>query len=250
MILIVGNWKMAPEKTIDAQRLAKTTLSLSKKYKKNLSIVTCPPFIHISSVSKISKSLKLGAQTVSPSVDIAQTGAISAGMLKSFGVSYCIVGHSESRTKGETNEIVAQQTLRLLEKKITPIICIGERERDHQGWYLSEVKDQLEAVLSVIPKTAIKNVVIAYEPVWAIGAGAQREATVLECREMIIYIRKIIADHFGVKVGDAISILYGGSVDEKNAKNFIIEGKAQGHLVGRVSLDTKRFTALVRSLVE
>lgn len=240
---------MAPEKTTEAQKLAKSVLAIKKKYKKGLSIVVCPPFVHISSVAKVSKSLIIGGQSVSETFDIAQTGSVSAGMLKSFGVQYCIVGHSEARARGESNDMVAQQVVRLLEKKVTPIVCVGENVRDHQGWYLSVVKDQLESFLSVLSKPMLKNIVLAYEPIWAIGKDAVREATVLECREMIIFIRKIISDHFGQKAGDAVRILYGGSVDDKNAKNFITEGSAGGLLVGRVSLDPKRFGALASSLV-
>ncbi len=249
-LLLIGNWKMAPQKPAEAQKLARTALAISKKYKKFLSVVVCPPFIHIPTVTKVSKTLSVGAQTVAAEANVAQTGLVDAGMLRSSGVSYCIVGHSESRARGETNEEVAAKVLRLLEKKITPVICVGEKERDHQGWYLSVVKDQLESFLSLIPRAALKNIVIAYEPVWAIGSGAVREATPLECREMIIYIRKIITDVFGPKSGEIVRVIYGGSVDEKNALGFAVEGQAQGYLVGRVSLDSKRFSALAASIAK
>lgn len=249
MILLIGNWKMAPEKPIEALRLAKNASSLSKKYKKKLSVVVCPSFAHLFLVSKTSKALAVGAQSVAPVPEQAHTGLISAGMLKGLGVRYCIVGHSEARERGETNSVVALQVSQLLAKGITPILCVGERERDHQGWYLSEVKEQLESVFAVIPKAALKKIVIAYEPVWAIGAGATRGATPAECREMIIYIRKIISDRYDTKTGDSVRILYGGSVDEKNANSFVTEGMAQGHLVGRISLDPKRFTLLAQSLI-
>ncbi len=246
-LLIVGNWKMAPEKLTEAQKLAKATLSIAKKHKKN-TFVVCPPFVHIQAVSKISSLLNIGAQTVTDSPEIAQTGLVSAGMIKSYGVKYCIVGHSEIRSRGETNESVKESILRLLEKKIIPIVCVGERERDTQGWYLSEVKEQLESFLSVVPKTSLKNIVVAYEPVWAIGAKAPRVATPMECQEMIIYIRKIISDMHGAKVGDVTRIIYGGSVDEKNAKAFVVEGGAQGFLIGRVSLDVRKVGILANSL--
>jgi len=247
-LLLVGNWKMGPEKFTDVQKLAKATLLLSKAHKKSLSVVICPPFPHLPLVAKVSKALTFGAQTVAADNEQAQTGLVSAAMLKSLGASYCIVGHSESRARGETNEAVAQQALRLVEKKIVPIICVGEKERDAQGWYLSVIKDQLESFLSVLPRASLKNIVIAYEPIWAIGKDAVRGATPAECLEMVIYIRKIISDVHGPKAGDTPRIIYGGSVDEKNAKSFITEGKADGHLVGRVSLDAKRFSVLANSL--
>ena len=248
MLVLVGNWKMAPEKASDVQKLAKGALSIAKQEKKRLSVIVCPPVAHIPAAVKVSKALKVGAQTVAGSNEVAQTGLVSAGQLRAIGAAYCIVGHSEARARGEGNDVVAQQILRLLEKKITPIICVGEKSRDHQGWYLSEVKDQLESFLSVVPKVAIKQMIIAYEPVWAIGKDATREATPAECEEMVIYIRKIITDVFDSKTGDSVRVLYGGSVHEKNARSFIKEGKAQGLLVGRVSLDTKRFAALAASI--
>lgn len=249
MKVLVGNWKMAPEKPSLALELAKKTLAIARTYKKTLAVIVCPSFVHIGTiVSAVKTPLILGAQSVSTETDIPHTGLISAAQLRGLGVQYCIVGHSESRARGDTNEIVQQQVLQLIEKKITPIVCIGERERDVQGWYLSEVKDQLHTLLSTIPKTVCKKMIIAYEPVWAIGAQAKREATAAECREMVIYIRKLISDVHGEKFAAGTTILYGGSVNEQNAKHFITEGAVQGLLVGRVSLDAKRFALLAKAL--
>lgn len=240
---------MAPEKSVDAVSLAKKTLEIAKKYKKCLKTIICVPGIHIPILTKqIKTTLSIGGQNVAGSQEIAQTGLLSAGMLRSYGASYCLVGHSESRARGETDEDVLESTLNLLQKKIIPIVCIGEKERDNHGWYLSAVKDQVEKVVSGIPKNQIKNIVLAYEPIWAIGKDAAREATVGECREMIIFIRKVISDAVDEKTANAISILYGGSVNEQNASSFITEGGADGLLVGRTSLDSKRFAMLAKSL--
>lgn len=240
---------MAPEKSIQAVSLFKQSNLLAKKYKKTLTMVACAPSVYLQTLTKQRVSpLGLAAQTVAPVTTIANTGLIQAAMLKDAGVGYCLVGHSESRARGESNDTVSEQVLRLIEKKIIPIICVGEKERDTQGWYLSLVKDQLQSVLAVLPKTAIKNIMIAYEPVWAIGSDAVREATPLECQEMVIFIRKVLADSLGEKPAQSVPILYGGSVNEINAKSFIVDGKAQGLLVGRVSLDIKKFTALAKSI--
>jgi triosephosphate isomerase (TIM) len=247
-LLIVANWKMAPEKGTEAIKLAKATRVVAAKLAKKLSLVICAPSIYIPSLVSVSKLLKIGGQSVAGIAEVAQTGLISAGMLKSAGAKYAIVGHSEERARGATNEAVRMQLVRVLEAGLNPILCVGEKNRDTQGWYLSEVKDQLESALSGMPRKAISKMVIAYEPVWAIGKDAVREATPVECHEMAIYIRKIITDMFGPNAVGAARILYGGSVDEKNAKRFIIEGTAQGLLVGRVSLDPKRFAALLSSV--
>jgi triosephosphate isomerase (TIM) len=249
-MFVIGNWKMGPEKQNQALDLAKKTLALAKTHKKdNISLVVCPPFIHIPSVVKFVKTgILVGAQNVSETLEIAQTSNISVPMLKDYGACYCIVGHSEVRAKGETNAQIAEKVQRLLEKKITPIVCIGEKARDTQGWYLSEIKDQLEAILGAVPEAGLKKIIIAYEPVWAIGKTATREATPLECEEMVIYIRKLITDHTNEKVANSVPILYGGSVDENNVARYASEGKVQGFLVGRVSLDAKRLGLLCKAL--
>ena len=248
MILLIGNWKMAPEKNTQAVDFAKKTQAIARTYKKKLSVIVCPSFIHIPTVVRQTTTLGIGAQSVAPGLEIASTGEVSAAMLKSYGVGYCIVGHSESRAQGATNDTVREQVLRLLEKKIAPILCIGEKERDVQGWYLSTIKEQLESALGDIPKASLKNLVIAYEPIWAIGSHALREATPDECQEMIIYIRKVIADMHGDKAASSVHIIYGGSVNDTNAADFITSGKAQGMLVGRVSLDAKRFAKVAHAL--
>lgn len=239
---------MAPEKALDALSLAKKTLALARTYKK-ITFVSCIPSIHLPFLTKqIKTTLSFGGQEVSSSTEVAQTGLVSAGMLKSYGAQYSIVGHSESRARGESDDMVREATLLLLQKKITPIVCVGERERDAHGWYLSTVKEQVEKVVSAIPKAQLKSLVIAYEPLWAIGKNAVREASPAECREMVIFIRKVIADTVGEKEAQKVTILYGGSVNETNAANFITEGAAQGFLVGRVSLDAKRFGMLAKHI--
>jgi len=249
MIYLIGNWKMAPEKNLQAVDLVKKSAEIAKLYKKNITTIICPPAIFLSGVLKNNKiPLLIGAQGVAASDAPAQTGRISAGMLKDSGVQYVIIGHSEMRARGDSNADVKEQLTRLFEKKLLPIVCIGEKSRDAQGWYLSEVKEQLETIFTDLTPLQAKKVIIAYEPVWAIGAQAVRAATPLECREMTIFIRKFLSDKYGEKGTKSIPILYGGSADELNAKSFIEEGGAEGFLVGRVSLDPKRFNALAKSI--
>lgn len=253
MILLVGNWKMAPEKSIQAGELAKKIASVARAYKDSFHTIICAPFIHIPAVTKVIKHslayVSVGAQNVSHTSIVANTGLISAGMLRDYGVRYSIVGHSEARARSENNDCVKDQIQRLVEKKIVPILCVGEKTRDAHGWYLSLVKDQVESALTNVPKNMIKQIIIAYEPVWAIGENALREATPAECNEMIIFIRKLIADMYGEKTAQSVRVIYGGSVHEGNARSFIVEGNAQGFLVGRCSLEPKRFLQIAKSIV-
>lgn len=247
-MILIGNWKMAPEKQTDAITLFKKTLALARTYK-SITFVSCVPSFHLPFLAKQSqKTLSLGGQDISGSTEIAHTGLVNAGMLKSYGGSYCIVGHSEQRALGKTDEQVSTEIQTLLQKKIIPIICVGERERDAHGWYLSAVKEQVEKALSGLTPSQVKSLIIAYEPVWAIGKHAVREATPLECREMVIFIRRIIADSFGEKESQKVTIVYGGSVNETNATSFVTEGGVQGFLVGRISIEPTRFGKLAKQL--
>lgn len=250
MILLVGNWKAAPDKKTQAEKLLKSTSVIVKAVKKKIMVVVCVPTVHLGSLAKKNPNVNLGAQNVSLFSDIAHTGQNSAAMLKEAGAKYCIIGHSECRALGEENNPIAQKALRLLEKNITPIFCVGEVQRDVHGWYLSTIKDQLASVFSLLSPDKAKKIVIAYEPVWAIGAKATREATPTECQEMMLFIRKIITDTYSTKIAQTIPLLYGGSVTEENAQLFISQGEANGLLVGRVSLEAKRFGLLAKKIAE
>lgn len=247
-MILIGNWKMAPEKERDAVTLFKKTLAIARTYKK-IHFVSVVPSLHFPSLVKQKQTtLSLGLQSVASSDAIAQTGRIGAGMAKSYGARYAIAGHSERRAQGETDDDVRDQVTLLLQKKIIPIVCVGEKERDAHGWYLSMVKEQVEKAIKDRTAAQVKQMIIAYEPVWAIGSAAVREATALECREMIIFIRRIIADMYTEKDAQKVVIIYGGSVDENNVDTFVTEGGAQGFLVGRVSLDPRRFGVLAKRL--
>jgi triosephosphate isomerase len=248
MNMLIANWKMAPDTLLEALRLAKSTATITKKYKKSLTVIAAVPALYIPPIVSKERSLVVAAQDVAPVSTVAATGSIGANLLKGNKVSYCIVGHSECRSAGDTNEIVRAKIERLIEKKITPIICVGEKVRDEQGWYLSGIKDQIESALSAVPKAMVKRIIIAYEPVWAIGSHAVREATPVECQEMMLFIRKILADLSDHKTATQVSILYGGSVSEDNARAFLDDGGADGLLVGRVSLDAKRFAKLAERI--
>lgn len=248
MRFLIANWKMAPENAVQTKFLARATAKIARTYKKNLKFIICPPVIYLTSAQSVSKTLDWGGQDVSVDFKVASTGQVSATMLKAAGTLYCIVGHSESRHRGDTNEIVKIKIERLMEKRIQPILCVGEKSRDAQGWYLGEVKDQIESAFWEVPKNKVKNFLIAYEPVWAIGENATRSATPRECLEMVIYIRKIISDLYDEKTAHSVTILYGGSVNPENALFFIEEGQVNGLLVGRVSLVPKDLEALARAI--
>src|SRR3972149_1347984 len=238
MKIIVANWKMGPSSEKEAVANAKSS------DKKGLTIP--PRFVSLPAIKKVVKRAKLAVQNISPEAQGSYTGEISPAMLKNFGVKYAIVGHSERRALGETNEIVNKKLKTALKSHITPIVCVGESHRDHQMKYLHFMKRQIiETFKNLAPKDFSK-IIIAYEPIWAIGKNAEREATPEESEEMAIFIKKVLNDHFGAGSVKNLRILYGGSVDEKNAKAFLTCGGVQGMLVGRGSPDPKKFVDIVK----
>lgn len=244
MKVLIANWKMAPQTSKQALALASATAAIGKKYKKSIQLIACVPYLYLQTLIQKNKTLCFGAQNVSSHTAIASTGEVGASLLKGVGTTYCIVGHSEVRSQGDTNELIREKINILLSNSISPIICIGERERDERGWYLSTIKDQVESAFAGISKQLLKKSIIAYEPVWAIGSEALREATPAECREMVLFIRKLLTDMYDEKIAHSVTILYGGSVTEQNAALFVTEGAADGLLVGRMSLEPKRFITI------
>jgi len=243
--IVVANWKMNPQKKTDAELILKG-VSLSLKSIKNVDVVVCPPFPFLFVKDKIKNiKIKLGAQDVFCEKEGSYTGEVSPDMLKNFNVNYVLVGHSERRGLGDTNELINKKIIASLKAKITPIFCIGERDRDANGFYLSFIKQQIVEGLSGLIKSQIKNIIIAYEPVWAIGSSATREATPAEFTEVRIFIKKIISDLYDIKTGSEVRIIYGGSVNPINAKSFLEEGGADGLLVGRDSLSPKKFGVII-----
>lgn len=244
-LLVIANWKANPKTQIEAKKLAKAIHQYLVKSKKTAVLAVPAPFFDAIKSLK-SKRIILGAQDISSFSTGAHTGETPGEILKSFGVNYVIIGHSERRALGEPHAVVNQKILKALSLGITPVVCIGELSREHLDRALSFVRLQIETALVGISRTKITKVVIAYEPVWAISSNNGRQATPEECNEMIVYIRKTIADIYGQTIAKQIRILYGGSVSgKKDATDFAKHGGAQGFLVGRASLDPSSFSTIL-----
>lgn len=245
--LIIGNWKMNPKTAAEARKHFATVKKQASQYK-NVDAVIAAPTIFLAELGKAAgAALGLAAQNVSSEKEGAHTGEVSAGMLSGCKIKYVIVGHSERRALGETNGFINSKVKAVLAAKMVPVLCVGESERDTSMFYLSTVKTQLEECLAGVPKSATPTLVIAYEPVWAISTTpGHRPATPEDALEMRIYIKKVLADMFGGQAVDKVRILYGGSVDEKNAVSFLVGGQADGLLPGRASLIPKKFATILK----
>lgn len=243
--LVIGNWKMNPEGSGFASKIFKA-IAQKKPRNPRVELVICPPFVYLKTLSKLSKKVVLGAQNIYFETSGAYTGEVSAGMVYDAGARYVILGHSERRAMGESDKDINRKVKTAISEGLKPVLCVGEKERDKNHEYFKVIENQLEEALDGIFKTNVESIVIAYEPVWAIGKEAAREATPEEFREISVLIRKFINDKFGRKNAMSVKILYGGSVNTKNAELFITEGEADGFLVGRASLKPERFLEIFK----
>jgi len=245
--IVVGNWKMNPITQKEAENLF-NKINKNVNFKKT-EVVVCVPVLYLNQLKSLSRKIKSGVQDISFEESGAHTGEIGGEMVYGLGARYVILGHSERRARGESNNDIAKKVKGALSASLAPVLCIGEKERDEAHEYLNFIKNQLNESLAGISKSSIAKLIVAYEPIWAIGKNAVREATGEEFREMKVFIKKILSDKFGAEAVESIRIIYGGSVNPKNALSFLKEGDADGFLVGRDSLDPKKFAEII-SLTE
>lgn len=245
--LIVGNWKMNPVEEYKARDIVKQVKRASDKLKRS-EVVICPPYLYLPLFAKAKgKNFKMGSQNAHHELSGSFTGEVSFSQVYQFGVRFVIVGHSERRKMGETDEMVNSKVKSVINSGMSAIICVGESARDTNGDYLDLIKNQIRNALNDVPKKLLGNIVIAYEPIWAIGA--KEAMSPRDLHEMTIYIKKVLNDTFGF-VSEDVRIIYGGSVDKVNADTLIQEGNVSGFLVGRQSLVPKDFIEIMKLVDE
>ncbi len=241
--LIVGNWKMNPE-SLDAAKKINREIRRSSINIRKTDIVLCPPFVYVPALASTPKSsVYLGAQDCHSEDKGPFTGEVSTTQLYEFGVRFVIIGHSERRRMGETEEVINRKVRAVVTGGITAIVCIGESERDSHGEYYEVIKNQIHSALKDVPKKLLGSLVIAYEPVWAIGAKEAMSPN--DLHETSIFIKKVLRDSFGI-ASDGIRVIYGGAVDRTNADRLVKDGGVHGFLVGRESLKPKDFIEIVK----
>jgi triosephosphate isomerase len=263
--LIVANWKMNPQSLPEAKKLfnsIKNWVKRNSNVLKNIGIIICPPFVYLSNFAPLASNIKhrtpsisLGAQDLFWEEKGAFTGEISPKMLKDLGVEYVIVGHSEKRKIfGETDEIINKKLKAAIKAKLKPILCIGETlEERKKGKTFKILKSQLTKALYHLTTQPLihsatkplSHLIFAYEPVWAIGTGNPCKPK--DAKEVLTFLRKLTQTLFHSTTQPLI--LYGGSVNSKNAKDYIEVG-FDGLLVGGASLDPKEFIGIIKSLLK
>jgi triosephosphate isomerase len=245
--IVAGNWKMNTTLS-EGIALAREVNKLVEDNPSDVTVIVAPPFIHLSEISKLLTHVHLSAQNCASESKGAYTGEVSVEMIQSTGAQYVIIGHSERRTYfKEDNETLFKKTKLVLEKELIPIFCCGEilSERN-AGKHFSTVKQQLEETIFKFDEKHFRNIIIAYEPVWAIGTGVN--ATPEQAQEMHRFIRQLIENKFDEQVAADISILYGGSCKPSNARELFENPDVDGGLIGGASLQANDFVEIVKSL--
>ncbi len=243
--LVIGNWKMHPQSEAMAKRLA---LDVKKALARldGVEVVIAPPSIFLPIVHEArssARAFKMGAQNVHHETLGAFTGEVSIPMLKSFDIAYIIIGHSERRKAGETDLEVNTKLTAVIKAGLTAVVCVGETKRDHGAQYLGDIERQIREAVKGLSRAKLGNLVIAYEPIWAIGTG--NNATPDDVHEMKLFIEKTLTDLYGRNYAQKVRVLYGGSVNAKNATEILVNGMVDGFLVGGASLNAKDFSGIV-----
>lgn len=245
--LIAGNWKMNKTPSDGASLVAELVATIGKQ--SDVEVVVCPPFTGLESAAKAldGSTLKLGAQNMHFEANGAFTGEVSAPMLRALFATHVILGHSERRSYfGETDALINKKVAAALKHQLRPILCVGETLAEREaGSTLKVVQTQTEAALEGVSKEQAASLVIAYEPVWAIGTG--KVATTEQAQEVHAFIRGLLTKLFTETVSQKIRILYGGSMKPANAPELLAQKDIDGGLIGGASLEARSFVELVKA---
>ena len=248
--ILVANWKNKPASLREASLLLSGLSRRSRLYRQILTFIA-PAYTYFESVTKRAEGFSsLASQDISILPEGTHTGSITPDILKSFGVRMAIIGHSERRAMGETNEIISKKIKTALKAGITPLVCVGEIARDSEGEYLEFLRNQIKFSLEGIKrKDEAPKLIIAYEPIWAIGKKAKNAVSPEDLAQMVVFIKRVLVDLFGRDTAERIPIIYGGSVESNNVSKLIEQTNIKGFLVGHASLDTKEFAEIAEALI-
>lgn len=249
-VCIVGNWKMFPKTLLEARTHVRALERVVRSTRK-ISLIICPPTLFVADVARQvqrKKIITVGVQNVHSDPEGPHTGDSSARQALSIGARYAIVGHAERRALGETDSDVQKKTFIAVTTGLTPIVCVGEKERDAHGAYLEFVEKQILSAFALVPQHMRSRVIIAYEPLYAIGATTPPSEH--DIHQMVLSIRKILHTAYGPSTGRTVRVLYGGAVDDTNARTiFNAIPELSGFLVGRASIDSEKSVSLLNSFL-
>jgi triosephosphate isomerase len=247
--IVAGNWKMNLNFEEGVSLFSEIVNMVKDEVVGNQDVIVCSPFIHLSTVAKLSENVKnvnIGSQNIHQAESGAYTGEVSASQVKSVGVEYVILGHSERRAYfGETDSLLAEKTNTALKHGLKPIFCIGEtKEERESGKFFDVIKTQLVDGVFHLSKEDFAKVVLAYEPVWAIGTGLT--ASPEQAQEVHAFIRETVANQYDAETAENTTILYGGSCNPSNAPTLFSQKDIDGGLIGGASLKSRDFLDIVK----
>jgi triosephosphate isomerase len=244
--ILIANWKMNPTSTKDAKTLFQGYIKNTPSFR-GVDVVVCPPAYFLRSLREQykGKGVLFGGQTISEYESGSRTGETSLPMLLDSKCSHVILGHSEQRNVGETNQGVNKKIKLSLKSKVTPVACIGESVRKEDAEYLFFIKKQVTEIFKGLTSAQAKKVIVAYEPIWAIGAKEPMQGH--EMHQMVLFIRKVLIKLYSANTAKDVAIIYGGSINESNVSDMNKNGFVDGLIIGRASLDPDQVAALAKA---
>jgi len=245
-MLILANWKAYVEDGAKAKKLFGLAKRLTAKHRIEIVLAPAAPWLGLFAAKNKSK-VSFAAQDVSATTGGPETGEITAQIYAASGARYAIIGHSERRAMGESGESIAKKVEHAIAHDLIPVLCIGEAERDDAGKYLMLIRAQITEALAAISPKERAQVIVAYEPIWAIGKTASEAIRATDLAEMVLYIRKVLAEQLPGKNGKPL-VLYGGSVEPENIRALAGGSGVDGFLVGHASVDEGMFAGIVKAL--
>ena len=248
--IVAGNWKMNQDFTAGTALFSEVLTMVQDEVLGSQQVIVCPPFIHLNALAQLAKqtpNVAIGAQNCHQAAAGAYTGEVSASMIQSVGAEYVILGHSERRQYfAESDALLAEKVNAALQNGLKPIFCIGETLQEREsGNFFALLKTQLQHGVFHLSADAFSAVVLAYEPVWAIGTGLT--ASPEQAQEVHAFIRSLLVEEYGAAVAQSTSILYGGSCNPKNAAELFSQADIDGGLIGGASLKSRDFVDIVKA---
>lgn len=248
--IVVANWKASSNVYKEAEKKVTSLFKNLNRDKSKIDLIVAPGFLHLPKLKNFfKKTLTLSAQDVSFYENGSHTGEITAESIKDSGTEYAIIGHSERREAGDTQEVVIKKTQNAIKNGLKVILCIGEKDRDENIKYLKVIEDQILSVFASVDKKKAEDIIIAYEPVWAINNKNNIAIDAHGLHSMVIYIRKVLMEKFGDAFSKNINILYGGSITPDNAQDILWNGEVQGLLIGRASFEVESLVKIIKNII-
>ncbi len=248
--IVIANLKASNSVYKEVEKKITLLCKVLSKDKSKVDLIVAPVFLHLSRLKTFfKKSVSLSAQDVSLFENGSHTGEVTAGSIKDAGIEYVIIGHSEKREQGDTQDMVVQKVQNAIKNDLKVVLCIGEKDRDEGVKYLKVIENQITSVFHTVDKKNHENIIIAYEPVWAINNKNNLSIDAHSLHSMVIYIRKILLEKYGEAVSKNINILYGGSLTPENAQDILWNGEVQGLLIGRASWEVDSLVKIIKNII-